>query len=278
MTLEQHYPKRRAFVTGAASGFGLAICRRLAAAQWKLLIADINGERLALAEAELTRLGAEVVAMEIDVTRPELLESAAASARGHWGGIDLVFNNAGIAVVGAIDAVPLADWQKVIDVDLWSVIHGCRAFVPMLKTQGSGHLINVASSAGTLSGPEMAPYNVAKAGVVSLSETLRSELSSHGIGVTVVCPTVFVTSLGDSIDADQPMGKRLLAQLKTSKVSAEQIVDDVIEAIARRRLYVMTQPDARWGWRLKRWLPETYFRLIAYLYRKRKWIYAEEPA
>ncbi|MNS85268.1 short chain dehydrogenase [compost metagenome] len=122
----------------------------------------------------------------------------------------------------------------------------------------------------------MASYNVAKAGVVSLSETLRSELSGFGIHVTVVCPTVFVTSLGDSLKSGRAMERRLVAQLNKSRITAEHIVDDVLAAIENGRLYVMTQSDAKWGWRIKRWMPETYFSLIAYLYRNRKWLYADQ--
>ena len=146
----------------------------------------------------------------------------------------------------------------------------------MLKKQGGGgHIINTASSAGTLAGPEMAAYNVAKAGVVSLSETLKTELSKDNIGVTVVCPTVFVTSLGETMSGGRQMEDNLIRQLKKSKVSANDIVDDVMSAIARDRLYVMTQADARWGWRFKRLFPEFYTTLIGYFYRNKKWIYAE---
>ncbi|RON42114.1 SDR family NAD(P)-dependent oxidoreductase [Pseudomonas brassicacearum] len=276
MKLEQKYPAKRAFVTGAASGFGLAICMHLASRGWKLLIADINAKRLEQAEAQLRQHGAETFSMVLDVTRQEALQDAANTVKQLWGGVDLVFNNAGIASAGMIDDLPLEEWEKVINVDLWSVIYGCRAFVPLLKNQGGGCIINTASSAGTLSGPEMSPYNVAKAGVVSLSETLKSELSGFDIGVTVVCPTVFATSLGDSLTSERAMEKRLLAQLKKSRFTSQHIVDDVFRALEKGRLYVMTQPDAKWAWRLKRWMPESYFRLIAYLYRNRKWLYAEQ--
>ena len=275
MKINQKFPSKRAFVTGAASGLGLAICERLATGGWKLLIADINADRLAQAEEKLRALGAEIHSLVIDVTQYDALQNAANTIQEAWGGVDLVFNNAGIATAGAIDELSLEDWRRTIDIDLWSVIYGCKIFVPLLKRQGGGHIINTASSAGTMAPPEMAAYNVAKAGVVSLSETLKIELSKDNIGVTVICPTVFVTSLGDSIGSDRAMEQSLRKQLEISKVTPEHIVKDLISAIERDRLYVITQSDAKWGWRFKRFFPEFYTSFIGYFYRNKKWIFSE---
>ena len=275
MTLEQKFPQKRAFVTGAASGIGLAICERLAAQGWKLLIADINEERLTQTEARLQALGAQTMKMVMDVTQYSSLEEAANSVQQAWGGLDLLFNNAGIATAGTIDELSIEDWERTINIDLWSVIYGCKIFTPMFKRQGGGYIINTASSAGTLAGPEMSAYNVAKAGVVSLSETLKIELSRDNIGVTVVCPTVFVTSLGETMTGRTQMEANLVKQLQASKVTANDIVDDVMSAIEKNRLYVMTQADAKWGWRFKRFFPEFYTTLISYFYRNKKWIYTE---
>ena len=275
MNLGQKFPQKRAFITGAASGLGLAIGERLAPQGWKLFIADINAQRLAQAEQKLQALGAQTQSMVMDVTEYSAQEDAARTLQETWGGVDLVFNNAGIATAGAIDELTREDWEKTIDIDLWSVIYGCRIFTPMLKRQGGGHIINTASSAGTLAGPEMAAYNVAKAGVVSLSETLKTELSKDNIGVSVVCPTVFVTSLGDTMTGRTQMEDNLMRQLQASKVTADDIVDDVMKAISKDRLYVITQTDARWGWRLKRFFPELYPKVISYFYRNKKWIYSQ---
>ena len=273
-TLEQQYPQKRAFVTGAASGLGLCICERLAHQGWKLFIADINEQRLDAAAQRLEAMGAQTIKSVMDVTSHAAQEAAAATLLESWGGVDLVFNNAGIATAGAIDEISMEEWRRTVDIDLWSVIYGCSIFAPILKRQGGGHIINTASSAGTLAGPEMASYNVAKAGVVSLSETLKTELGKDHIGVTVVCPTVFATSLGDTIKGETSMENKLIRQLASSKVTSDDIVDDIIRAVEHDRLYVMTQADAKWGWRLKRLFPELYPRIISYFYRNKKWIYA----
>lgn len=275
MRLEQRFPEKRAFITGAASGLGLAICKRLAGRGWRLLIADINEQRLQEAETSLRSLGATTHALVLDVTNASELEEAAALLRQQWNGVDMVFNNAGIATAGAIDELTLEDWQRTIDIDLWSVIHGCRIFTPMFKVQGGGYIVNTASSAGTLAGPEMAAYNVAKAGVVSLSETLKTELGKDNIGVSVICPTVFVTSLGETLPGERQMESNLLKQLEASSVTADDIVDDMMRAVEKDRLYVITQADAKWGWRIKRFFPELYIGLISYFYRNKKWLYKE---
>jgi len=275
MKFEQKYPQKRAFITGAASGLGLAIGKRLAARGWRLCIADVNSQRLATAEEQLRAAGAETFKIELNVTDYSAQEAAAAAIVEKWGGVDLVFNNAGIATAGAIDELSMDDWQRTIDIDLWSVIYGCRIFTPILKRQGGGYIINTASSAGTLAGPEMSAYNVAKAGVVSLSETLKTELGKDNIGVSVICPTVFVTSLDETLSGERQMEANLIRQLQHSKVTADDIVDDLISAIEKNRLYVITQADAKWGWRVKRWFPELYTRIIAYFYRNKKWLYAQ---
>lgn len=276
MKLEQRYPEKRAFVTGAAAGLGLEICQQLARRQWKLFTADINEQRLLEVQSKLSELGAEVITQTLDVTVADELEAACADVEKAWGGVDLVFNNAGIAVAGELNEVALEDWHRVMNVDLWGVIHGCRAFVPLLKKQGAGHIINTASSAGTLSAPEMGPYNVAKAGVISLSETLRVELARSGIGVTVVCPTVFASSLGESFGESTRGEQMLHKQLDQSRVTAQEIVKDVLRAVERERLYVMTQPDARWGWRMKRFFPEYFASSLGRMYRDRKGIFSED--
>jgi Short-chain alcohol dehydrogenase of unknown specificity len=270
---DQMYPKKRAFVTGAASGFGLEICNQLALDKWSLAIADINKEGLAQAKTQLEAKGATVIALELDVTSASAMNDAANQVAAAWGGVDLVFNNAGIASAGKMEEIAQEEWERVINIDLWSVIYGCRAFIPMLKRQGNGHIINTASSAATLSAAEMSNYNVAKAGVVSLSETIKIELAPYNVGVTVICPTVFKTNLGESMSGKTANERNLQAQLDESKVTSLDIVNKTFKAIKKNKLYLMPQIDANIGWKIKRWMPEIYAKLMCYCFKNRLWIY-----
>jgi len=270
----KRFPEKRAFISGAASGLGLEIAQQLAADGWRLLIVDINEERLESVKAELEQAGATILSAVVNVANYDEIEKIAKLAEESWGGIDLVFNNAGVAGSGEMEKLSLEEWRRLIDIDLWSVIYGCRAFIPMLKNQKGGYIINTASSAGTLSAAQMANYNVAKAGVVSLSETLKVELSPFDVGVTVICPTIFKTALGDSMK-DTAFDRNLKAKLLASKFTSAHVVRDVFKAMRKNKLYVMTQPDAKIGWLFKRLFPELFLSVQTFCYKRRIWIYSD---
>ncbi len=271
---KNRFPQKRAFITGGASGLGLAYAEKLAKDNWRVAIADINEERLEQAKNRLETLGATVLSMVVDVTSKEQQQNAADQLEQQWGGVDLVFNNAGIGSCGKLNEQDDDEWHRVINIDLWSVIHGCRVFAPLLKKQGGGHIINTASSAGTLCLAEMAAYNVAKSGVVALSETLNVELSPDNIGVTVVCPTVLKTNISESLKGETNFEKNIAEQIEKSKFTPEMVADSTFAGIRKNKLYVMPQADARWVWAIKRWMPENFTKLMTYLYKNRKWIYS----
>jgi NAD(P)-dependent dehydrogenase (short-subunit alcohol dehydrogenase family) len=237
------------------------------------MISDVNEERLNEAEQKLEKLGATIISSIVNVSSYDALEAAAAQIKQAWGGVDMVFNNAGIASAGVFEDISLDEWNRVINIDLWSVIYGCKVFVPMLKEQGSGYIINTASSAGTLAVAEMANYNVAKAGVVSLSETLKVELSPHNIGVTVICPTVFKTNLTEKLSSGSAFEKNQEDQMQVTKIMPSHIVDYTFKVMEKNKLYAMPQNDAYWGWKIKRYFPELYTKLVSYCYAKRIWIF-----
>ncbi len=262
------------FITGAASGLGRALSIRFAEMGWKIAIADIHLERLAETKDLLEKHGVETLEIECDVTNHEALSKAADFIEKRWGGVDIIFNNAGVAGVGQFEEITHEEWHRVINIDLWSVIYGCQAFVPMMKRQGCGYIVNTASAAGIVSLPQMSNYNVAKAGVISLSESLKTELASDNIGVTVVAPTVFKANLVEDPNLEKhQMGRSFRKQIETTKVTAESIADLAIAAISKNRLYVVPQADARRAWLFKRLFPELYFRTITMLYRKRLWLF-----
>ncbi len=201
----------------------------------------------------------EVKALACDVTKLADVEALAAACEGP---VDLVINNAGVSSGGLVGELPIADWRWTIEVDLFGVIHGCHVFVPLLKKQGRGHILNVASAAGLLSAPRMAAYNVAKAGVVALSETLAAELEGTGVGVTVLCPTFFDTDIvrsGRFADA----GTRDLADRMMRRARpVEEVVLAALASVNRAELYAVPMADARWMWRLKRAAPGSFRRIV----------------
>ena len=254
----------RAVVTGGAGGLGRAFCLELARRGGQMVVADIDAAGAAETVALVERAGGKAIATSCDVAKLEQVERLAALADDKLGGCDVVINNAGVAVGGAVGAVPIADWEWIMGINLWGVIYGCHAFVPRLKRQGRGHVINVASAAGLLSAGEMGPYNVTKAGVVALSETLASELRDLGVGVTVLCPTFFRTNITKNSRTTNNEAAKAFAEklMDRAAIQADGVARFALETADRGELYAVPHADGQWMWRLKRLVPERYYRTI----------------
>jgi len=252
----------RAVVTGGAGGLGRAFCLELAKRGAKILVADLD-ERGAEETAELVgRAGGSAIAARCDVARLDEIERIAALADETFGGTDVIVNNAGVAVAGPVGEIPIANWEWIVGINMWGVIYGCHVFVPKFKAQKRGHVINVASAAGLLSAGDMAPYNVTKASVVALSETLSSELRAHEVGVTVLCPTFFRTNINKSSRSTN-MGRanELIDKLMDrAKLQADGVARCALDAADRGELFAVPHRDGQWMWRLKRLAPERYYK------------------
>ncbi|WP_426574607.1 SDR family NAD(P)-dependent oxidoreductase [Aquihabitans sp. McL0605] len=215
-----------AVVTGAASGIGLGIAHGLAAEGANLLVTDIDGDGLALAAAELRTHGTQVEAATLDVRDPAAFEIVGDRCVERFGALNIAVNNAGIVNGGLAWELSLDDWHKVIDINLWGVIHGVHAFVPRILASGAeGHVVNVASMAAVDAISRLAPYTVAKHGVLGLSDVLRADLASVDalVGVSVVFPGRIKTGMN-------PIGT----------VEPATVAANVIDAIKRQRPYVFT--------------------------------------
>ena len=261
-----------AIVTGGASGIGLALATALAAEGARLVIADIEAAALDDAAAGLAATGAEVVAVRADVARYDDVEAVGAAAMDAYGAVHIAVNNAGVALGGAMWELSLEDWEWVLGVDLWGVIHGVKAFTPLIIESGGGHIVNTASMAGLTSTPFMGPYNVAKHGVVTLSETLHHELAllHPGIGVTVLCPGWVRTGIhlshrnraatgvgGEPVETipgddegrlDGTAGEGLagmIGELIETGLDPDEVAAQVITAIRANTFYVLTH--AAWS-------------------------------
>jgi short-subunit dehydrogenase len=251
----------RSVITGAGGGFGRALAIALGARGGRLVLSDKD---LAAAEetARLARArgAVEARALACDVTK---LADVQALALACDGPVDLVVNNAGVSSGGLIGELSIQDWRWTIEVDLFGVIHGCHVFVPMLKAQGRGHVLNVASAAALVCAPRMGAYNVAKAGVVALSETLAAELSETRVGVTVLCPTFFRTDIVNNGRFADPETADLANKLMRRARPVEEVVEAALKAVERGDLYAVPMADGRWMWRLKRAAPGAFHRLTA---------------
>ncbi len=256
-------------ITGAGSGFGRGLALDFAKLGWRVAVSDINMDRLRETISLIDGNG-RGLAVRCDVTKPEEVQALADTVLSTWGSVDIIINNAGVPVVGFMHEISLEDWQFEIDIMLMSVIYGCRTFIPIFMKQGWGHIVNTASSAGIVSLPEMAPYNVTKAGVISLSETLRGELKGSNIGVTVVCPTFFKTNLMDQVRVtDEHQIKMANAFFdKLSFGTVESVSKATIKAIEKNKLYVLPQPDSKLFWFLKRMTPHTFYNVNGFLYSR----------
>lgn len=269
MKINKQFPEKRVLITGAGSGLGRSLAVKFGERGWKVGVTDINSERMEETGDLVKKAGGNPLTSLCNVTVQKDIAKVRELLNTAWGGLDILINNAGIVTGGFMEKIPMTDWDWILDTNLKSIIYGCRTFIPDFKKQGWGHIVNVASSAGIASLPEMVPYNVSKAGAISLSETLKVELSSSNIGVTVACPTFFKTNLLDqftSTDTRQRnMANNLFAKTKTN---SDMIADHIINSIKRGRFYSIQQLDGRTIWFFKRHFPETFFKLFAWSYRR----------
>lgn len=265
------FPKPlRAVVTGAGSGLGRALALDLAERGAALVVSDIDPTS-AEATAELVRAKrarAEVIAC--DVTDRQAVFSLIEETENRLGGIDFLANNAGVAVGGPFDEISIEDWRWAVDINLWGVIYGCQAAVPKMRAQRRGYILNVASAAGLLAPPAMSAYNVTKAGVVSLSETLYAEYKPEGIHVTVLCPTFFRTNIVEAgRGATTPKeDAQVIRWMERSKVQAPDVAKEAVNAVRDGKLYVQPMRDGRMAWRLKRTAPQRFYDSLSRAHRK----------
>src|SRR5664280_2694276 len=264
-----HFNGATAVVTGAASGIGRSLAAELVDRGATVLVADIDGEAAEATAVDLPRragTGARshgsALPATVDVTDAGAVTESVGRFAAEHGGIDLLFNNAGIAVSGEVSELSPAHWQRVIDVNLWSVINGVMAAYPVMIAQGRGHIVNTASLSGLLPSPMLVPYSTTKHAVVGLSVGLRMEAAAHGVNVTVVCPGVIETPLLDKRNPDDLPGtdsmpdiRSMLTSLVGKPYPAASLASDVLDGVARNRPIIVTPHHARRAWAIYRISP-----------------------
>lgn len=240
---------RVAVITGAASGIGRGLAQHAAGLGMRLALADRDRAGLDELASELLGAGCEVLAQVTDVSREQDLITLRDATLARFGGVDLLFNNAGIMQTGASWELSEAQWRRMLDINLLGVTHGLRAFVPTLLAQGKpAHIVNTASLAGLLASPFLAAYTVTKQALVALSEVLHHELVASGaaIGVSVLCPGPVASRIMASDQVGHGAGSALGAQLEQSiraGMPADELAARVFEAIAHKRFWILPHPD-----------------------------------
>ena len=248
-----------AVVTGGASGLGRAMALQFAREGMLVAIADIEQTALDASVAELQALGARAIGVRTDVSVAAQVDALAARVIDEFGSVHLVCNNAGISPLGAVWENTLADWQWMLGVNLWGVIHGVRAFTPLLLAQDEGHIVNTASVAGLINPPGSGMYNATKHAVVALTETLYHDLAvrKSNVGCSVLCPAYVPTGIADSernrpAELSNPAGDKSAEQLakqamlskavRSGRLSADDIGAAVLAAVKEGRFYILTHP------------------------------------
>ncbi|MFB3063922.1 MAG: SDR family NAD(P)-dependent oxidoreductase [Gammaproteobacteria bacterium] len=249
---------RRALITGAASGLGKSLALRFAADGWRVAVCDLDEDRVRQTAAEIDDAGGTGMPMRADVTSEQEIERLAESVSGHWGGLDVLVNNAGIAIAGRTDETSMEEWRRIFEVNFFGVLRTTRIMLPLIVR--GGHIINVASFAGIAAAPGLVAYNTTKAAVISFSESLRAELVEKDIGVSVTCPAFFKTRLMETSDAPDDKTRAMVERLmEHSKVTADDVAEQMFASVRTRQFMLIPHMDARWYWRWKRFFPESYF-------------------
>lgn len=260
--LATRFPRKRAFITGAGSGLGLALAHALAKDGWSLGLFDHNLSKLTGVEGEFTAAGVRASAYPGDVTHADELTVAVNTFAAANDGLDLMVNNAGVACGGTLMETPLEDWHWITGINLFGVVHGARAAIPHLQRNGTGLLINVASAAAFASSPGMIAYNATKAAVLSISESLYNELRDSGTQVSVVMPTFFRSSLLDSYRGSEAHLEEGRQAMEQASYVSEQVARDVLKHAEAGCIHIVLPRSAKSLWRLKRWMPTTFLKSL----------------
>jgi len=264
-----------AVITGGASGLGRAMADRFAREGMHIVLADVEPDALARAEAEMKAAGAKVIGVRTDVSKAAEVEALAQKTLAAFGGVHLLANNAGVAEGGKVWDNTVADWEWVLGVNMWGVIHGVRVFTPIMLKQGSeGHIVNTASVAGLISPPGMGIYCVSKHAVVTLTECLHHDLAQQTdkVKCSVLCPAYVPTGIADSgrnrpaelsetrhkTAADLALDASLKKAVQSGKLSAADVAQKVFEAVREGRFYILTHPKIKPSiqWRMEDILQE----------------------
>jgi NAD(P)-dependent dehydrogenase (short-subunit alcohol dehydrogenase family) len=260
-----------AVITGAGSGIGRAVAHSLAARSTRVLVTDVDAARAERVAQEIVANGGAAVAQPCDVRHLDQLEAARERCLDEFGRVDIVVNNVGVMVGGRPEAIPVAEWERILDINVLGMVRSNEVFLPQLLDQRSGHIVNTASASGLLNyAYDRAPYAITKAAVLMLSENLFLYLRPYGVGVSCLCPTGVITNI---LEQMRIIGEPLaMGKPEHAIVAADVVGERVADAIADRRFLVVTADTVIDELRRKG------ADLDAYLLERERWIHATQPS
>jgi len=260
--LSVQYPHKRAFITGAASGLGKALCLELAADGWTIGMSDINIEQLSIAKHEVESQGGKSITYHLDVSDRNAYAKVVEEFLQQTGGIDILVNNAGVGDGGKFEEYPLDNWEWMVSINQMGVVYGCHLFIPTFKKQQSGHIINIASVAGVSCAPQMGAYNMTKAAVIAISETLYGELMDDKIRVSCIMPSYFKTNIAEAVRGGDRIKKITKTFVERSGFGATEIAQEILVRSGKGEHYILLPKAARKIWFMKRLMPTRLRRIV----------------
>jgi short-subunit dehydrogenase len=270
--LSKKFPQKRAFITGAASGLGKSLAMLLAKDGWKIGITDINAQALQNAATEIENAGGKTFQYVFDVSKKQDYQNAANDFLTKNGGIDLLINNAAVGDGGMFEEYSLENWDWITGINQMSVIYGSYFFVPVMKKQKAGHIINVASMAGIANMPNMSMYNITKAAVIAHAESLYVELAPFGVAVSLVLPTFFKSNIMQHNRG--PEHATAIGKVKAEKIAIgpEVVANKILVQSGSGKFYIFHPFQAVWVNWLKRLAPNFFLQLKVNMFKKKKWV------
>jgi NADP-dependent 3-hydroxy acid dehydrogenase YdfG len=256
------YPAKRAFITGSASGLGKALCHELAADGWTIGISDINQDGLTITKQEIEKFGGKAFTYVLDVSNREQYQQVAQQFLSDVGGIDILVNNAGVGDGGNFEEYSLDNWEWMVRINQMSVVYGCHIFIPTFKKQKSGHIISIASLAAISCAPQMGAYNMTKAAVVAISETLYGELMDFNIKVACVQPSYFKTNIAEQVRGGKQIQKITKSLIDRSGIEPKEIAQEILVRAGKGELYIILPKLARKMWLFKRLMPMRFRKMV----------------
>lgn len=248
-------------ITGAASGLGQSLAIQAASRGFDIAVVDVQEEAGQETVNKIIKKGRQAHYFNCDVSGPENLQSLKQQVLDVFGQVDVMVNNAGVGSQGNLEFTTESEWDRQWQVNVMGVVRGCQAFIPELRKRPDAALVNVASFAAIALAPGVASYNVAKASVYALSETLRCELADDDIHVSVVCPAFFQTNLVQSMHGtDEKVKNQINRWMAKSKYTADDVANMILDAVENKQFMVLCDSQTKWQYRISRWFPNYFFK------------------